>query len=129
MTAHGVFHWNELMTHDVEKAKAFYSETLGWTYDDMPMPGMDATYTVAKSGDVMVGGIFPMAGADFEGVPDHWYSYVAVDDVDKRLEALKQAGGRIHREPFDVPGVGRIAMIEVPGGAAQGWMTPAEESG
>ena len=50
----------------------------------------------------------------------------AVDDVDKRLEALKQAGGKIHREPFDVPGVGRIAMIEVPGGAAQGWMTPAE---
>jgi uncharacterized protein len=30
------------------------------------------------------------------------------------------------KEPFDVPGVGRIAMLTEPGGAGIGWMTPAE---
>ena len=30
MTAHGTFFWNELMTWSVDKAKAFYQETLGW---------------------------------------------------------------------------------------------------
>ena len=27
---------------------------------------------------------------------------------------------------FDVPGVGRIVILEEPGGAGVGWMTPAE---
>jgi predicted enzyme related to lactoylglutathione lyase len=126
MTAHGAFHWNELMSHDVEKARDFYAKTLGWTFKDMPMPEMDATYTLIKSGDHMVGGMFPMAGADFANLPDHWFTYVAVDDVDKRLNMLKDAGGKVHREPWDIPGIGRIAIVEIPGGAEQGWMTPSE---
>ena len=38
MTTHGHFHWNELVTRDVEKAKKFYGGTIGWTFDAMPMP-------------------------------------------------------------------------------------------
>ena len=124
MTAHGTFHWNELMTRDARKAKDFYGKTLGWTFDDMPMPGM--TYTIIKAGDAMAGGIMEMGGPDFEGVPEHWMSYIAVDDVDKRVAALKKAGGSVMREPFDVPEVGRIAIVADPGGAAQGWMTPSD---
>jgi uncharacterized protein len=30
------------------------------------------------------------------------------------------------KEPFDVPGVGRIAILSEPGGAGIGWMTPAQ---
>jgi predicted enzyme related to lactoylglutathione lyase len=26
------FFWNELMTRDPERAKAFYADTLGWIY-------------------------------------------------------------------------------------------------
>jgi hypothetical protein len=126
MTAHGAFHWNELMTHDVAKAKDFYAKTLGWTYEDMQMPDMDATYTIIKADGQMVGGMFPMSGPDFANVPDHWFTHLAVDDVDKRVKMLKHAGGKVHREPWDIPGVGRIAIIEIPGGAMQGWMTPAE---
>ena len=37
--SHGTFCWNELMTHDAEKAKAFYSKTVGWAFDAMPMVG------------------------------------------------------------------------------------------
>ena len=30
MWTHGNFYWNELMTRDVEKAKKFYGDTIGW---------------------------------------------------------------------------------------------------
>ena len=56
MSDHGTFHWNELNTRDTEKAKRFYRETLGWTFDDMPMDF--GTYWVAKAGDKIVGGLF-----------------------------------------------------------------------
>ncbi len=125
MTAHGAFHWNELMTRDVKKAKDFYKKTLGWTFDDMPMGEMYGTYTIAKVGDQMVGGMFKMEGPMFEGMPEGWFTYVAVDDLDKRLKKVKEAGGKVMREPWDVSGVGRMAIIATPGGAAQGWMVPA----
>lgn len=125
MTTHGAFHWNELMTRDVKKAKDFYAKTLGWTYDDMPMGDMYGTYSIAKSNGEMVGGIFEMKGPMFEGMPETWFTYIAVDDLDKRLKLLKSAGGKVMREPWDVDGVGRMAIVEIPGGAAQGWMVPA----
>ena len=37
--AHGTFYWNELLTRDVERAKAFYAETIGWSYEAMPAAG------------------------------------------------------------------------------------------
>ena len=125
MTDHGAFHWNELMTRDVQQAKDFYAKTLGWTYDDMPMGDMYGTYTIIKSGDKMVGGMFKMDGPMFDGVPQSWFTYVAVDDLDKRLKKVKDAGGKVMREPWDVPGVGRIAIVTDSGGATQGWMVPA----
>jgi predicted enzyme related to lactoylglutathione lyase len=35
MWSHGTFYWNELMTHDAEKAKKFYGSSIGWTFDAM----------------------------------------------------------------------------------------------
>ena len=37
MSAHGTFHWNELMSRDVERDKRFYSETIGWSFEPMPL--------------------------------------------------------------------------------------------
>jgi len=71
-----------------------------------------------------VAGIFPLSGPEFEGVPESWMSYLAVDDVDARLKTAKAAGARVMREPFDVPDVGRIAILTKPGGAGIGWITP-----
>ncbi len=124
MTAHGAFHWNELLTRDVAKAKDFYKKTLGWTYDDMPMGDMYGTYTIIKSGEAQVGGMFQMDGPAFSNTPDGWFSYVAVDDLKKRLKKLKDAGGTVVREPFDVEGIGSIAIVSIPGAGMQGWMVP-----
>jgi len=83
---HGNFYWNELVTREPEKAKKFYGAAIGWTFDAMPMP--DGTYWVAKMGDKAVGGLFTIDGPQWEGVPEHWMSYLAVDDVDARPRRL-----------------------------------------
>jgi predicted enzyme related to lactoylglutathione lyase len=123
MAAHGNFHWNELLTRDVERSKTFYSQTIGWTYEPMPMEG-GATYWIAKMDGKPVGGLFPTNRPGFERVPEAWMSYLAVDDVDARVEKAKAAGAQLMRPIFDVPGVGRIAILTEPGGAGVGWITP-----
>jgi len=123
MAEHGSFYWNELTTSDVKTAKQFYKTTLGWSFEAMKMP--NGTYWVAKSGEKMVGGIFDTTGTDMVKLPEHWLSYIAVDDVDKRVVKAKKAGATIIRPPFDVPGTGRIAILKQPGGGVVGWMTPA----
>jgi predicted enzyme related to lactoylglutathione lyase len=125
MWSHGSFFWNELMARDIEQAKKFYSSTIGWTFDGMPMP--NGTYWVAKMAGEPVAGIFPMIGPDFDGVPENWLPYLAVDDVDARLKAAKAGGAKVTREPFDVPSVGRIAIIQAPGGAMIAWITPVND--
>jgi predicted enzyme related to lactoylglutathione lyase len=123
-TAHGTFHWNELMARDVAAAKKFYADTIGWTYDGVPMPG-GGTYWLAKMGDRPVAGIFDISGPDYKGVPDNWMPYLAVDDVDARTKKAVAAGARVMKPAFDVPEVGRIVILMEPSGAAVGWITPA----
>jgi hypothetical protein len=123
--AHGTFCWNELMTRDVERAKKFYADTIGWSFDGMPMPGGGGTYWLAKIGDQPVAGIFDISAPEFGPVPESWMAYIAVDDVDARVKKALAAGAKQMKPTFDVPGVGRIAILMEPGGAGIGWMTPA----
>jgi hypothetical protein len=65
---HGTFCWNELMTRDIEGAKRFYRDTIGWSFEPMKMDW--GTYWIAKSGDKNVGGMFELKGPEFDGVPN-----------------------------------------------------------
>jgi predicted enzyme related to lactoylglutathione lyase len=123
MAAHGHFHWNERLARDVEQAKRFYADTIGWTYQPHAMAD-GATYWLAIQGGQPVAGIFPTNRPEFEGVPDGWMSYLAVDDVDARVKKAVAAGAKLMRPIFDVPEVGRIAILTEPGGAGVGWITP-----
>ena len=122
--SHGTFYWNELMTRDVERAKKFYADTMGWSFDAMPTPG-GGTYWVAKMNNEPVGGVFDISAPEFGPVPESWMAYIAVDDVDARVRNAQKAGAKLMKPIFDVPGVGRIAILMEPGGAGIGWMTPA----
>jgi predicted enzyme related to lactoylglutathione lyase len=121
--SHGNFYWNELMTRDVERDKKFYAEALGWEFEGMPMP--DGTYWVANIGGQPVGGLFDISAPQFRPVPEMWMSYIAVDDVDARVKKAQSLGATLMKPIFDVPGVGRIAILREPGGAGIGWMMPA----
>ena len=118
--AHGSFVWNELVTNDVERAKAFYEKTLGWKVERMD--GEYGTYWMAKAGDTPVAGIMDAKMSPVKDSP-HWLAYLEVDDIDRRVREVAANGGKILREPFDVPGIGRIAMVADATGAPIGWMT------
>jgi uncharacterized protein len=124
-STNGKFCWNELMTRDVERAKKFYADTLGWSFEAMPMPGGGGTYWLAKVGGESAAGIFDISSPEFGPVPESWMAYIAVDDVDARVKKATAAGARLMKPIFDVPGVGRIAILMEPGGAGIGWITPA----
>jgi predicted enzyme related to lactoylglutathione lyase len=125
MDNHGTVWWTELNTFEPAKARAFYQALLGWEFDEMPMPG--GTYLVARIGDEMVAGIFDMkAGGLPKETPSHWFTYIAVDDVDLRVKQVVTLGGKVLREPWDIPGVGRVAIIMDAAGAGVGLMTPSK---
>lgn len=125
---HGAVWWTELMTRDIEAAKAYYGAVCGWTWDSMPM-GEGGDYHLAMRQGRPVAGAMDMSGmAQMENVPPHWFSYFAVDDVDAAVTATVAAGGKVIREPFEVPGTGRIAILEDPTGAAMGLMTPVPQA-
>ena len=126
MAMHGHFYWNELNTRDPKKAMAFYGQCMDWIFEKMDMES-GGKYYICKNGDAMVGGIFTMPSPDFEGIPEHWFSYIAVDDIDKRIETALAAGGALVREPFEIQGTGRIAIVQDSNGANLGWMTPAAD--
>ncbi|MEL6978938.1 MAG: VOC family protein [Pseudomonadota bacterium] len=121
----GSVYWTELNTWEPETAAPFLEATLGWTVTSDVMA--DGTrYWVGMVDGVPVGGIFALTEPMFDkSIPAHWLTYFAVEDVDATLEAIRSAGGAVIREPFDVPGVGRIAIIQEPTGAVSGYMRPA----
>jgi len=112
---HGDFSWCELLTNDVEGAKAFYREVFGWEMKDIELE--EGPYTIIKAGDRQVGGIMKMPAQVPAGTPPHWESYVTVDDVDAVAERVKEGVGRLLVPPTDIPGVGRFCTFQDPQGA------------
>lgn len=125
MTAHGEFNWNELQTRNVDNAIAFYRDTIGWRFRPERMPS-GGTYWIGLSSGKPVCGLLTVDDDEGKSDPDRWVAYVHVDDLDDAIARVRSGGGAVLRAPWDVPGVGRVAMIRDPGGAEQGWITPAQ---
>jgi predicted enzyme related to lactoylglutathione lyase len=51
------------------------------------------------------------------GTPPHWMGHVMVDDVDATAKLAKELGGKVYKEPEDIPTVGRFAILGDPQGA------------
>ncbi len=127
--SHGAIWWSELCTRDPAAARAFCARLYGWEIEEMPDPN-GGIYLVCRQGGQAIAGIFDMAKAPHipESVPAHWMTYIAVDDVDATVAEATGGGGRVGQPPFDIPGVGRIAMVADPTGAIVGVMTPEPSS-
>ena len=114
----GEFHWNELQTTDVAGAKTFYTKLFGWT--TAPFGGtMD--YTILLNEGQGFGGIMK---APRPGQSAMWLNYAVVKSVDATLAKLKKLGGQVCCPPFDVPGVGRLSIVQDPQGAVFGIHAP-----
>lgn len=113
----GTFCWFECGSRDSAKSKSFHAQLFGWKVVDMPMPGDMGTYTLLKVGDEDVAGLYELSGPRFEGVPSHWMTYIAVDNVDTTVGRAQELGAKVMAEPMDVPEAGRIAVLQDPTGA------------
>jgi hypothetical protein len=109
------FFWYDLATSDVEAARKFYCDVVGWTYQDNSQGGQ--TYGIFKVGDAGVAGLMPFP-AEMKGGHPVWNGYIAVVAVDAMADQIKKAGGTIYRGPMEVPGVIRFAVVADPQGAA-----------
>lgn len=125
---HGEFCWNELLTRDVAAAQRFYAEVFGWSFE-ISHAGGESPYIVAFLDGRPVAGIYDISAARFDGMPAHWFAYIAADDADDALADAVAAGAKPIREVFEVPDIGRIALLTDPTGAAIGFFEPAETSG
>ena len=114
---HGAWVWYELMTTDSAAAAAFYGEVVGWQARDSGHGDMD--YTLLSDGARDVCGLMAMpAEARANGARPSWVGYIAVDDVDRSADEILGKGGAVHRQPADIPEVGRFVVVADPQGAA-----------
>ena len=113
------FIWYELMSNDPALARTFYGAVVGWTMQDQAttVAGMPP-YTIASVGSRGVAGISPLsAQARAAGAHAGWTGYIGVADTDATAKRITDAGGRILRQPDDIPTIGRFAVAADPGGA------------
>lgn len=110
----GRFVWHQLLTRDVPGAKKFYPTLTGWNAQPWPM---DPDYTVCVAGEVPTAGMMAMAPDFPSDVPAHWMQYIGTRDVDATAEAAVLAGGFIVKQPSDMKGAGRYAVLADPQGA------------
>ncbi len=102
----GALCWNELYTSDIEAARKYYSALFGWKLKVSP------EYTEIYTGETPIGGMMQMAG-----MPPNWMPYFAVNDADAICKKAKSLGGKVHKEPTDIPNAGRFAVLADPQGA------------
>lgn len=114
---HGSHIWYELLTTDAEGAKAFYEAVVpGWR---VGAPSADhqgyREINIAHGGHA--GGMMPLNEQMLSnGARPVWLGYVGVDDVDASVAEVEAKGGQVRLPAFDIPNVGRIAMVTDPQG-------------
>lgn len=112
----GVPCWVDTSQLDPEAAVAFYSSLFGWKFENVLPEGSGGEYFIGRirGGDVAAVGLIP------EGAPPvaAWNTYVWVDSADETAVKVRDAGGVVATEPFDVMDSGRMAVLTDPEGAA-----------
>src|SRR5689334_3221546 len=123
------FIWYELLTPDADGAKAFYDSVIGWTIEAQSnFP--NGYRMIGRSDGKAAGGLLPLTDEmQQHGARPTWLGYLYVDDVDASVAAIEQDGGNTYLAPFDIPNIGRVAMVADPQGAVFYIMKPIPPAG
>jgi predicted enzyme related to lactoylglutathione lyase len=109
----GALCWNELASTDVERAKSFFGELLGWEYETA-----EGGYVSIRNAAARNGGMREQTERE-RGIPPNWLPYFTVEDTDEAAHRAEQLGGRRLMPSTEVH-VGRFAVLADPQGAAFG---------
>lgn len=125
----GGFIWYELMTPDPDASKAFYDKVVGWNVDAQSnFP--NGYRMIGRSDGKSAGGVLPLnSEMQQHGARPTWLGYLYVNDVDASVASIEKDGGKTYMPPFDIPGVGRVAMVADPSGAPFYIMKPSPPEG
>jgi predicted enzyme related to lactoylglutathione lyase len=111
----GVPCWVDTSQPDPEAAVSFYGPLFDWELEDVMPPDSDGKYFMARvrGKDVAAVGSIP------EGAPQQamWNTYIWVESADDTASKVRDAGGSVVMEPFDVMDAGRMAVFTDPEGA------------
>ncbi|MDO0930668.1 VOC family protein [Streptomyces sp. DG2A-72] len=116
--------WADAMFSDVEGAKSFYGDVLGWTF------GEEATeygnYTQAYvDGKAVAAVVPPMPGQEDQS---QWCLYFASPDVAATAAKIRDNGGQVVMEPMAVSDFGSMCLASDPGGVVFGvWQAGTHE--
>ena len=119
----GTFIWMDLMTNDLDGAKAFYGGLFGWEAGNAPVHG-DSTSEWRLDGDLVAGLTATPPERQAAGSRPGWFQAINVIDVDATKRHARELGGTDNGEPVDVAGFGRVAIITDPVGATFGAWQP-----
>jgi predicted enzyme related to lactoylglutathione lyase len=112
----GVPCWVDTSQPDPEAALPFYSGLFGWEFEDVMPPDSPGKYFIGRirGGDVAAVGSVP------EGAPPMamWNTYIWVDSADETASKVRETGGNVLMDPFDIMDSGRMAVFADPEGAA-----------
>ena len=64
-----------------------------------------------------------------QGMHPHWVCYISTDDVEAATARVRDAGGNVITEPFDVFTAGRMSVVADPAGATFGIWQAGEHTG
>jgi uncharacterized protein len=110
------------MAKDPSAAIAFYTKLIGWGTAPFEIPGAPP-YTMWMLGADPLGGTMQQR----PGGDTTWLAYVVVPSVDDTVRLAEKLGGAILQSAYDIPTVGRIAVIADPQGAAFAAFAPLAE--
>lgn len=111
---HGAFSWSELITSDVDGARAFYGQLFGWTLKEGPVGNIP--YTVIEVDGKEIGGMAPPP-PNQANMPPTWGVYITVKDIEAIAESAQSLGGKVLLPPQAIESVGKFALIQDPQGA------------
>ena len=121
--APGTVAWVDISSKDVEASKGFYSKLFNWQPQTIPDPQAGG-YTFWMLNGKMVGALGPTMSE--QQPPSAWAVYFATEDADATAKKVKEAGGKVIAEPFDVMDQGRMATFQDPSGAIFSVWQPKE---
>ena len=118
----GTLTWNQCQTSDPARATEFYQAVFGYEIDELDMGG-EQPFRLLKVEGKGIGGVREPTSP---GQPSHWSTVFAVADTDATVAKAKELGGAVLMEPFDLPDIGRLAVLKDPAGAVFQVMAAAQ---
>ena len=112
--APGTPSWVDLASPDADASARFYGGLFGWEAAEAGPVEETGGYRMLTLGGRNVAGLGPTQG---EGQPAMWTTYVSTDDADAVVARVREAGGQVVMDPFDVLGAGRMAVFADTAGA------------